>query len=167
MASLTIGRRVGGVSHNFARTFLRTKTSSCTAEWRGPLDVGAGALTAKSGAFSGMAYDKPSRFGDDATKTNPEELIGAAHAGCFSMFLSALLSKQDLKPDLVKTTADVTIEVGDSGPAITSIALKSEAKCPGISAEELGKLAQQAKDACPITKALTGVPKVTLDFTAL
>jgi|EP00670_Eutreptiella_braarudii_P006394 osmotically inducible protein OsmC len=140
--------------------FVRSKVTTASAVWKGTLKDGEGAMSVGTGAIQGQKYSFPSRFENDNTKTNPEELIGAAHAGCYSMFLSALMSKEGLNPAEVTTTATVTL--GD-GPALTSIALKNETKCDGINQETFDKLAAEAKANCPITKALAGVGEITLD----
>lgn len=104
-------------------------------------------------------YDGPysfvSRF-QEGEGTNPEELVGAAHAGCYSMFLSALLSGQDLNPDSVETTATVHLESDDTGPLITHIDLDCKAKVDGISDEGFLKLAEEAKKKCPISRLYAG-----------
>ncbi|MEZ4616240.1 MAG: OsmC family peroxiredoxin [Caldilineaceae bacterium] len=91
------------------------------------------------------------RFEDDSKGTNPEQLIGAAHAGCYSMFLSALISNNGLTPTSINTT--VTVHLRD-GPAITKIELDCEADVPGLDAEKFAELADQAKAGCPVSKAL-------------
>ncbi len=126
-------------------------TRKASAVWNGALKEGKG--TMKYGAFEG-AYTFASRF-EEGKGTNPEELVGAAHAGCYSMFLSALLSKQDLTPESVSTTA--TVELGqDNGPKITSISLACEAKVPGIDNDAFQKLAAEAKEKCPISRLYAG-----------
>ncbi len=126
-------------------------TRKASAVWNGTLKEGKG--TMKYGAFEG-AYTFASRF-EEGDGTNPEELVGAAHAGCYSMFLSALLSKQDLTPESVSTTA--TVELGqDNGPKITSISLACEAKVPGIDNDAFQKLAAEAKEKCPISRLYAG-----------
>jgi len=121
------------------------------AKWEGTLKDGNGKLN-----FTG--YEGPfnfkSRF-EDGEETNPEELIGAAQAGCFSMFLAALISKKDITPTSIDTKA--TVELGqDDGPKITSITLDCEAVVPGLSEEEFTTLAAEAKEKCPISRLTTG-----------
>jgi osmotically inducible protein OsmC len=111
-----------------------------------------------SGAYEGD-FTYASRF-EEAKGTNPEELIGAAHAGCFSMFLSALLTKAEFPPTSVHTTA--TVHLG-GGPTITKIDLVTEAVVPGIDSAKFGQLAQEAKANCPVSKALGAVSEITLD----
>src|SRR5690606_13094575 len=105
------------------------------------------------GAFEGP-FTFASRF-ETGPGTNPEELVGAAHAGCYSMFLSALLSKEGLTPESIKTEASV--ELGqDDGPKITSITLETEAKVPGVDVEKFQALVETAKQKCPISRLFAG-----------
>jgi osmotically inducible protein OsmC len=125
-----------------------------SAEWKGGLKDGRGTLSLGSGAFAG-SYSFGSRF-EDEKGTNPEELIGAAHAACFSMALAAGLGKAGFQPKRVSTTARVDLDMSD-GPRIATITLDTEAEVPGIDAEEFRKQAEGAKQNCPVSKALTGV----------
>jgi osmotically inducible protein OsmC len=100
-----------------------------------------------------------SRF-EEAAGTNPEELIGAAHAGCFSMFLSALLTEKGYTPERIFTT--VSVHLG-AGPLIKKIVLESEAAVPGVSEAEFQELTEAAKAGCPVSKALAAVPDITLN----
>lgn len=128
---------------------MATRTAS--ALWNGTLKEGKG--TMKYGAYEG-AYTFASRF-ETGEGTNPEELVGAAHAGCYSMFLAALLSKEGLTPDSVSTTA--TVELGqDDGPKITSIKLVTKAKVAGIENDAFQKLVVAAKEKCPISRLYAG-----------
>eukprot|EP00397_Hematodinium_sp_SG-2012_P054268 GEMP01065305.1.p1 GENE.GEMP01065305.1~~GEMP01065305.1.p1 ORF type:complete len:156 (+),score=37.65 GEMP01065305.1:40-507(+) len=138
--------------------FVRNKVMTASAEWNGTLKEGKGVLSVGTKVIDKTSYDFGSRF-EEGKKTNPEELIGAAHAGCYSMFLSALLSEGNLNPTFVKTTAKVTL--GD-GPAITLIELTNETKVDGIDAAGFAVKAQAAKDGCPISKALAGVAEIKL-----
>ena len=131
------------------------RTSS--AQWNGTLKDGAGTMTLGSGAYSGP-YTFASRF-ESGPGTNPEELIGAAHAGCYSMFLSALLTKAGFKPTSIRTTA--TVHVGE-GPTINLIELNAEAQVPGLTADKFAEHAEAAKKGCPVSKALAG-PEIRLD----
>ena len=128
------------------------------AQWQGTLREGSGTMKLGSGAFEGP-YTYASRF-ESGQGTNPEELIGAAHAGCFSMFLSALLTRAQFPPTTINTTA--TVHLGE-GPTITKIELVTRAQVPGISAEQFAETAAQAKANCPISKALAAVNEITLD----
>ncbi|MBA3690791.1 MAG: OsmC family protein [Actinobacteria bacterium] len=126
------------------------------AEWKGTLREGAGTMRFGGGAFEGQ-YNFGSRF-EEGEGTNPEELIAAAHAGCYSMALSGDLGKAGYTPTSVRTSARVHVEKGDSGFAITLIELVTEADVPGIDAEEFQTLAEGTKTGCPVSKALASVP---------
>lgn len=126
---------------------MPVRTSS--AEWKGSLKEGAGTMKLASGAYEGP-YTYASRF-ESGQGTNPEELIGAAQAGCFSMFLAALLTNAGFVPTRIHTTA--TVHLG-AGPTITLIELNTEADVPNITEEEFLERAQLAKKSCPVSKAL-------------
>ena len=130
-----------------------------SAEWKGTLKEGAGTMKLGSGAYEGP-FTFASRF-ESGPGTNPEELLGAAHAGCFSMFLAALLTDAGFKPTRIATTAKV--HLGD-GPTITLIELTTQAQVPGLTDADLQKHAEAAKKDCPVSKALTG-PKITVHAT--
>lgn len=134
-------------------------TSHAKAEWKGNLAKGQGLMELGGGGFKGR-YSAASRF-ENGDGTNPEELIGAAHAGCFSMALSHGLSQAGHEPDYVRTKAAVKLERGDAGFSITTIGLETEAKVPGITADEFQKFAQDAKANCPVSRALAAV-EITL-----
>lgn len=136
---------------------MATRTSQ--AQWRGDLRTGNGTMRLGSGAFEG-AYSFPSRF-ESGTGTNPEELIGAAHAGCFSMALAAGLSRAGHAPTEILTTAKVHLDKVGEGFAITAIDLETEAQVPGIDAAAFQQEAEAAKSNCPVSKALAGT-KITL-----
>jgi osmotically inducible protein OsmC len=129
------------------------------AEWRGNLREGAGRVKLGSGAFEGN-YSVPSRF-EDGKGTNPEELLGAAHAGCYSMALSAGLSKAGHPPTRVHTVARVHLEKVGEGFGITRIELECEAEVPGIDAAAFQEQAEGAKKGCPVSKALAAT-EITL-----
>ena len=133
---------------------------SAEAQWEGSLQEGSGIMRLGSGAFEGR-YSFTSRF-EDGPGTNPEELIGAAHAGCFSMALSGALSRAGHVPTRVHTTARVHIDRGDAGFSITRIELQTEAEVPGLDDETFRREAEGAKAGCPVSKALTGT-EITLD----
>ena len=116
-----------------------------------------------SGAYEG-AYSFSSRF-ENGTGTNPEELLGAAHAGCFTMALSAGLGRAGITPTRLHTTAKVHLGVSDGGPSITQIDLEVEGEVPGIDAATFTEHAEAAKKGCPVSRALAGVPTVTLTAT--
>lgn len=133
--------------------------ATATARWNGSLDEGSGSISTATG-LSGD-FSKASRFAEGAG-TNPEELIGAAHAGCFSQFLAGLLSKNGTPADSIETTAKVSIMVGDEGPNINRIALSTVVDVD-LPEEEINSLADQAKVGCPVSKALAGVGQITLE----
>lgn len=132
---------------------------SAEAEWKGDLKSGQGEVKLGSGAFSGR-YSFISRF-EDGPGTNPEELIGAAHAGCFSMALSAILGQAGHTPTRIHTTAKVHFGPVPGGFAISRIDLATEGAVPGIDAAAFEAFALQAKENCPVSKALQAV-EITL-----
>ncbi len=125
---------------------------SAKAQWNGTLKEGQGTMSFSD--YNGP-FTFASRF-EDGSGTNPEELVGAAHAGCYSMFLSALLSNNDLKPESVNTTASVTLGKDDTGPCITNIKLECEVSCDGLSQELFDELTAKAKANCPISRLYSG-----------
>jgi osmotically inducible protein OsmC len=135
-------------------------TRTADAEWRGSLKEGDGSVKLGSGAFQGT-YSFRSRF-EEGAGTNPEELLGAAHAACFSMALSLVLGESGFTPRRINTSAAVDIEPSAGGFSITRIHLKTEADVPGIDAEAFAKSADAAKRGCPVSKALGSVD-ITLD----
>jgi lipoyl-dependent peroxiredoxin len=130
------------------------------AEWKGDLKGGKGSLNTETKLLDNTAYDFGSRFESGST-TNPEELIGAAHAGCYSMALANSLSKEGFKVNSIKTDAKVHLEKLDSGFTITKIELDCVGDVEGVDAEIFTKHAEQTKGGCPVSKALTG-PMVML-----
>lgn len=130
-------------------------TRTADAEWTGDLPNGKGHMRLGSGAFEG-AYDFRSRM-EDGGGTNPEELIGAAHAGCFSMALAAQLSSAGFKPNRIATSAKVHFANSGQGWAIDRIDLDTRASVPGIEADAFQTQAETAKKNCPVSKALAGV----------
>jgi osmotically inducible protein OsmC len=124
------------------------------AEWKGSLREGKGMMKLGSGAYEGQ-YSFSSRF-ESGTGTNPEELIAAAHAGCFSMALSAGLGKGGFTPNRIHTTATVYLEKVGEAFGITRIELNTEATVPGIDAATFEKFAEDAKKGCPVSKVLAG-----------
>lgn len=129
---------------------------SANAVWHGTGKEGSGSLTAPSGVLNATPYSAKLRFVDESgtAGTNPEELIAAAHAGCFTMALSFQLTNAGHVPDALNTTADLTLEQQPGGWTITSIVLKLEGKVPGITAEKFAELAAAAKAGCPVSRAL-------------
>lgn len=132
------------------------------AEWQGDLKSGNGSFTAGEG-ISGE-YSFRTRF-EDAPGANPEQLIAAAHAACYSMALSNMLAQAGTPAESVRTDAEVTLRVLDDGPKITSIALKTVGRVPGASEADFREKAEAAKSGCPVSKALAAVPEITLDVT--
>ncbi len=126
------------------------------AEWQGDLPSGQGKMSLGSGAYTG-SYSFRSRF-ESGDGTNPEELIGAAHAGCFSMALAHGLASAGHKPERVHTTATVDLDKQDGGFAITRIRLQTEARVPGIDEATFRQQAETAKANCPVSKALSATP---------
>ena len=136
-------------------------TSRATAHWSGTLKQGSGSMQGASG-FLDAPFTFATRFEGKANGTTPEELIGAAHAGCFSMFLAAQLSEAGHPPAQIRTTAEV--KLGD-GPAITAIHLETHADVPGVSAQLFDEKVAFSKLNCPVSKALGAVPVVTVKAT--
>jgi osmotically inducible protein OsmC len=119
-------------------------------------------MEVESGAYEG-AYSFRSRF-EDGAGSNPEELIAAAHAGCFSMALANLLTDAGYEPESVETSAEVTLRMlPEKGPTVTEIALTTRVAAEGLSDEDVRAHAQEAKEGCPVSKALSGVNTITLD----
>ena len=127
------------------------KTAS--AVWQGDLKSGKGTISTQSGALKDNPYGFNTRF-EGAPGTNPEELIGAAHAGCFSMAFSMMLGEAGLTPERIDTTAEVSLEKLDQGFTITAIALTMKAKVPGASEEQFQQIANKAKEGCPVSRLL-------------
>ncbi len=132
-----------------------------SAIWHGNLPEGNGKMTIGEKAWTGN-FSFKSRF-EEGTGTSPEELIAAAHAGCFSMAFSHALASAGFKPDSVETAATASLTKGDDGFSITEIYLKSEGKVPGISEEDFQKIAAEAKENCPVSKALKKSVEIKLD----
>ena len=131
------------------------------AEWNGNLKEGKGHFS--TGSLDGD-YSFKSRFeGENDKGANPEQLIAAAHASCYSMALSNMLSEHGHEPESIKTTVDVTLKIVDDAPTITKAAISVVGKVPGIDAEHFAKHAQEAKEECPVSRALAGVGEITLE----
>lgn len=133
------------------------------AEWNGGIIDGKGHLKLESGAFEGE-YSFNSRFGDDNKKTNPEELIAAAEAGCYTMALSGNLGRAGFQPINIRTTSGVKIEKSGDGFKITTISVETTAEVPGISDQEFQRIAEQTKVTCPVSQVLAGA-EITLKAT--
>jgi osmotically inducible protein OsmC len=128
-----------------------------TARWEGGLKDGQGSLsTPQSGLLTDTPYGFNTRFGD-ARGTNPEELIAAAHAGCFSMALSAKLGEAGFPPTSIDTRADIDLSM-EGGPTLSAIRLVTKAEVPGIDEAKFRAVAEDAKTNCPVSKALSAVP---------
>jgi osmotically inducible protein OsmC len=137
-------------------------TRNGSAEWRGDLRSGSGTVSVESGLFTDGNYSFSSRF-EDGPGTNPEELIGAGHAGCFSMALANILSEAGHAPESISTTAKVHLRQVDGAPTISQIDLETEGRVPGIDQQQFDDYAAQAKAGCPVSRALAGVGEMTLD----
>ena len=138
-------------------------TRNGSAEWRGDLKSGSGDLRLGSGAFEG-AYSFASRF-EEGEGTNPEELIAAAHAACFSMALGNILAEHGHAPESIRTTAKAHLRNVDGLPTIARIDLEVEGKVGGIDAAHFGQHAEEAKAGCVVSRALAGVKEITLSAT--
>jgi osmotically inducible protein OsmC len=136
-------------------------TRTARAEWQGTGKEGKGTLTTQSGVLSATPYGFNTRFGDQKG-TNPEELIGAAHAGCFAMALAFALTGAGFTPTRLATSAAVTLEPEGSGFKISKSVLKLEASVPNIDRDQFQKLAEGAKAGCPVSKVLNA--EITLDW---
>jgi osmotically inducible protein OsmC len=135
---------------------------SGSAEWRGDLRSGSGTTSVASGAFSDLKYSFKTRF-EDEPGSNPEELIAAAHASCFTMALSNVLSEAGHVPESVSTTARVHLRQVEGAPTIAQIDLTTEGRVPGIDQQQFSDFAEKAKEGCPVSRALAGVEEITLD----
>jgi osmotically inducible protein OsmC len=136
---------------------------SASAVWNGSLKEGKGTISSQSGALKAMPYSFAARFAE-GVGTNPEELIAASHAGCFTMALSAELGKAGFTPDSIETTAVVTLDLHDK-PTVTKSHLTTKAKIPGIDKAKFDELTGNAEKGCPVSKLLKA--EITLDATLL
>jgi osmotically inducible protein OsmC len=134
------------------------KTAS--AKWKGGIKGGEGSISSGSGVLKDAPYGFNARF-EDGPGTNPEELLGAAHAGCFSMALSLQLGEAGMVPQSIETTATVTLDKSDSGFSITAVHLDVRARIPGAEKQAFEKAANAAKEGCPVSKVLNA--KITMD----
>jgi osmotically inducible protein OsmC len=135
-------------------------TRNGSAEWRGDLRGGAGDVTVGDGVFKGM-YSFSSRF-EEGEGTNPEELIAAAHAACFSMALSNILAEHGHAPESVRTVAKVHLGQSDAGPTIQRIDLETEGRVADIDQAHFAEHAEEAKQGCPVSRALGAVEEINL-----
>jgi osmotically inducible protein OsmC len=134
------------------------KTAS--AKWKGGIKGGEGSISSGSGVLKDAPYGFNARF-EDGPGTNPEELLGAAHAGCFSMALSLQLGEAGMVPQSIETTATVTLDKSDRGFSITAVHLDVRARIPGAEKQAFEKAANAAKEGCPVSKVLNA--KITMD----
>ena len=141
------------------------KGKTATVHWQGGGKAGVGRISTETGALDDYPYGFASRFEDDRKGTNPEELLGAAHAACFAMAFSFACDKEGLKTEIVDTKAAVHLMSKDGGFEIQRIDLELEAKVPGADESRFQQIAQGAKDNCPLSKALASVPQITLKAT--
>jgi osmotically inducible protein OsmC len=137
------------------------KTAS--AVWKGDLKSGIGSISTETGVLKDAPYGFKARF-EDGPGTNPEELIGAAHAGCFSMAFSMILGGAGLTADEIRSTAEVTLDKVGEGFEITAVHLVMTARIPGATQEQFDELSTKAKEGCPVSKVLKGA-NITLDAT--
>lgn len=135
---------------------------NASAVWKGSLKDGKGTISTGSGVLSETQYSFSTRF-EDGKGTNPEELIAAAHAGCFSMALSGQLAQAGLTPETIRTTATVTLEKTDAGFTITAVHLEVKAKVPAADQQAFEKAANNAKAGCPVSRVLNA--KITINAT--
>jgi lipoyl-dependent peroxiredoxin len=131
-----------------------------SAEWHGDVRSGSGTIVVGDGVFEGP-FSYESRFAE-GEGTNPEQLIAAAHAGCFTMALSNILSGAGRAPQELRTSAHIQLRNIDGAPTLTRIDLDTEGRVPGIDDEEFQERAEQAKAGCPVSRALAGVPEIVL-----
>ena len=136
---------------------------TASAVWKGSLKEGKGTISSQSGTLKDTQYSFAARFAE-GTGTNPEELIAAAHAGCFSMALSAELGKAGFTPDSIETSARLTLDMHDK-PTITKIHLTNKAKIPNIDKAKFDEIAAGAKAGCPVSRLLAPATEITLDAT--
>lgn len=133
---------------------------SGSAEWHGNVEGGSGTVTVGDGVFEG-AYSYDSRFGE-GQGTNPEQLIAAAHASCFTMALSNILSAEGHAPELLRTNARVQLRNVDGVPTLARINLDTEGRVTGVDQRQFEAYAEEAKRVCPVSRALAGVPEIVL-----
>jgi osmotically inducible protein OsmC len=148
---------------SFKESMMSEKTAS--VHWDGAGKTGLGQISTETGALKNYPYGFASRFGDDRRGSNPEELLGAAHAACFTMAFSFACEKAGITTTMIDTQARVRLSKQGEGFVIDRIALKLQASAPGLSEERFQELAAAAKRDCPLSKALASVPEITLEAT--
>jgi lipoyl-dependent peroxiredoxin len=151
-----------GINKSRRKSIMATIKRNASAHWSGTGKEGKGAITTQSGVLSDTPYGFSRRFGDEKG-TNPEELIAAAHAGCFTMALAFQLTGAGKPPESLDTSAVVSLEQIEGGFKISAVALTLKAKVPGLSQDEFKKLTDTAKANCPVSKVLNAT--ITLDAT--
>ena len=139
-----------------------TIKKTASAHWEGDVKSGIGSISTETGVLNKAPYGFKARF-EGGKGTNPEELIGAAHAGCFSMALSMILGEAGLKPDSIDTQAEVSLDKVEGGYGITAVHLTLKAKVPGATQAQFEEATKKAKEGCPVSKVLNA--KITLDAT--
>jgi lipoyl-dependent peroxiredoxin len=142
---------------------MKDKTAS--VHWSGAGKTGQGQISTETGALKAYPYGFGSRFEDDRRGTNPEEILGAAHAACFTMAFSFACEKAGIATELIDTQASVRLTPKDGGFVIDRIALQMQARVPGIDEAKFQEIAAAAKRECPLSKALASVPEITLEAT--
>lgn len=132
-----------------------------SAEWQGDVRSGSGTVTVGDGVFTGpFSYD--SRF-EEGAGTNPEQLIAAAHAGCFTMALSSVLGAAGHAPESLRTNARIQLRNIDGAPTLTRVNLETEGRVPGVDQQEFERYAEEAKTNCPVSRALAGIAEIVLN----
>jgi osmotically inducible protein OsmC len=134
-----------------------------SVHWTGAGKTGQGQISTETGALQDFPYGVASRFGDDRKGTNPEEILGAAHAACFTMFFAVSCEKAGINVSSIDTVATVRLAKDGEGFKIDRIALSMEATVPGIGSAKFQEMAEGAKKNCPLSKALAAVPEITLE----
>ena len=140
--------------------------SSASAHWEGSAKEGTGKLTTATGVLKDSPYSAKARFEGGTQQTTPEELIAAAHAGCYTMALGFALMRAGIEQKSIDTSAEVEVILGEKGANITGIKLKTTVVAPGADAAKIKEAAEGAKVGCPVSKALAGVPSISLEVDA-
>jgi len=162
MTSASQKRIFGAVDEISKANQEASMKSRASAIWNGDLKAGSGTMSSHSGAFDALPFSFKTRFEGEAG-TSPEELIGAAHAGCYSMALSNELAGAGLAPETVSTKATVTLEMGDAGPSITAVHLDCTATVPGADEAQVREIAEAAKKGCPVSQVLNANITLNID----